>query len=374
MKIILAIDSFKGCLSSADAENAAREGILRILPKADIICLPVADGGEGLLNAMMQVDRSIRIVSITTHNPLMQPINTCYGYSNDTHTALIEMATTAGLELLTASERNPMNTTSFGVGEMILDAMKRGCKRLFIGIGGSATNDAGIGMLTALGYRFLDKDGMPVGVCGKDLCRIETIDSQEAVELPTTMQITVVADVNNPLYGPKGAAYIFAPQKGATPDMVRYLDHALQHFAAVTQRYLPQNYAITAGAGAAGGMGFALMSFLHASFRPGIQWILDQMNFDTIIQGADLVITGEGCMDAQTLSGKVPYGILERCSQQHIPVIGIAGKISDKHLLLKRGFKDIVCINPKDVGELQAMQPSFAYQQIAETMQMLFRR
>lgn len=374
MKIILAIDSFKGCLSSVEAEQAAFDGIKQIIPEADIISVPIADGGEGMLEAMMAAEPSIEKKKIRVHDPLMRPITSSYGISFLNSTAIIEMASTSGLNLISLSERNPMNTTTYGLGEMIRDAIESNLKHLVIGIGGSATNDAGIGMLSALGYKFLGKSGELCGISGSSLLDIQSIEENEAIELPDDINITVASDVSNPLYGKTGAAYIFASQKGASSTMVKELDNGLKHFADIVTSKMNKDYSKFPGAGAAGGVGFALMSFLHARFIPGIELVLNTIGYEKLLSNADIVITGEGCIDAQTLLGKVPFGILKRTMASLVPVIAIAGKVDNKDLLLQRGFQDIIGINPIGIDKETAMNKDYAINRIRLTMNDIMNR
>lgn len=373
MKIILAIDSFKGCLSSTEVEKAAEEGILNICPWAEVIALPIADGGEGTLEAMFEVNNAIKTVSITAHDPLMRPIKTSYGISADGKTAILEMAKTCGLTLLSVAERNPLMTTSFGLGEQIADAIDRGCRQLVIAVGGSATNDAGIGMLQALGYRFYDKSGRLVDNNAKALKQTEYIDLNDRKSFPADCCITVAVDVTNPLYGEHGAAYVFAPQKGASPRMVEDLDEGLRHFAEVVAKCLGQDYSNMSGTGAAGGVGFALRSFMNASFKSGVDLLLDALDFDRLITDTDFIITGEGSIDRQTLMGKVPFGVLRRSALYRKDVVAIAGKVTDKELLLSSGFKDVLCINRSDIDLALALKPEYAYVQVMKTAEKIMK-
>lgn len=369
MKIVLAIDSFKGCLSSIEVEKAAREGILKTDPSAEVVLLPIADGGEGTLEAMLGVNNAIKAVSVAAHDPLMRPIETSYGMSLDGKIAILEMAKTCGLTLLSAAECNPLLTTSFGLGEQIADTIDKGCKQLIIAVGGSATNDAGIGMLQALGYRFYDSSEKPVANNAKALMQTEHIDLTFAKRLPPDCSITVAVDVANPLFGEDGAAFVFAPQKGASPRMVENLDKGLRHFAEIVAKCLGQDYSSLPGMGAAGGVGFALKSLMGANFESGIDLLLDYLNFDQLIIDADLIITGEGAMDRQTLMGKVPFGVMKHSASYRKDVIAIAGKVTDKSLLITNGFKDVFCINRPDVELALALKADYAYAQVVKTVE-----
>ena len=297
-KVILAIDSFKGCLSSKEAETAAAQGIRHAFPTCETICLPVADGGEGMQRVLTEALNGQEI-RLSAHDPLMQMRQTAYGLSGDGTTAFIEMAAISGLPLVPLRQRNPSLTTTYGTGELIKDALNRGCRRFVIGLGGSATNDAGLGMLQALGFRFRDRYGNELGkaqpMCGQLLSEIAVIESSTALPALREARFTAACDVCNPFFGPEGAACVFAPQKGADPEMVAALDKGLQHLAQVIRQTTGHDIATMPGAGAAGGMGGTLSALLNAELKPGIDLLLDLTDFDKLIEGADLIITGEGC-------------------------------------------------------------------------------
>lgn len=352
-KIILAFDSFKGSLSAREAVEAARLGVLDALPNANVIGLPMADGGEGT-TAVLCHYMDAECHTCIAHDPLLRKIEACYAISADGKTAIMEMAATAGLELLTKSERNPMLTTTFGVGEMLLDAAQHGCRHILIGIGGSATNDGGIGMLAALGVRFLDKQGTELSPTGSNLGRIASIDWNGADRL-NGIEIKVICDVSNPLFGPNGAAYVYAPQKGASVEDVRILDNGLRNFASFC--IIDPN---EAGCGAAGGLGFGL-KLIGAKLHKGVDIVIEAAHFDQLVTNADLVLTGEGKIDRQTLSGKLPFGILHHAHAFGVPTIALAGLVEDEEVLLANGFHDIRSINDNQPFDLeQAMNPSFA--------------
>lgn len=373
MKIVLAIDSFKGSISSSEAEDVAREAICSTCSEIDVQSYAISDGGEGLLEAMMQSDRSITKRTICVHDPLMHLVDAPYGISYQKQTAVIEMALVCGLTMLKPSERNPLRTTSYGLGEVILDSIKCGCRHLIIGIGGSATNDAGIGMLRALGYRYFDEENKETNFVGEDLSRISYIDSSDAINLPEDIDITIAADVEKPLYGMNGAAYVFAAQKGASLLDIEELDKGLRYFSKVVFQQMGIDYSNEKGAGAAGGIGFAFKSFLAAKFKSGIDLLLDYISFNEAIRSASLIITGEGSIDRQTLMGKVPFGVLKRAEIYGVPVVAIAGKVKDKELLIKSGFQDIICINPEHIDLSEAVQISYARQRIRLTVEKLIR-
>ena len=295
------------------------------------------------------------------HGPLMESIKAKY-YTDNAGTALIEMAATAGLTLVNKEKRNPRKTTTYGLGEQMQNAIQRGCRNLIIGIGGSCTNDGGTGMLQALGYRFINKDGkeIPCPMCGEKLNQLKQI---ERSPLPPDLNIQVACDVENPLYGPQGAACVFAAQKGANEEDISLLDNGLRNWGNLEREYVPH-----AGDGAAGGLGYALREYLGAHLESGVQIIMNLLHFDEQIQGADLIITGEGCSDRQTLMGKVPMGVLSRGKKYHIPTALIAGEIHDKDELMRAGFECIHCINEgTDLDHEECMKPNVAKENIRKT-------
>lgn len=368
-KVVIAIDSFKGCLPSAEAGKAAAEGILSVFPECEVVCLPVADGGEGMLDVLITATHG-QYIRVSAHGPLMELRDTGYGISGDGETAFIEMARISGLPLVKPEQRNPMLTTSYGTGELIRDALNRGCRSFIVGIGGSATNDAGLGMLQALGFRLLNKEGQELGTAnGSILSEVARIDSDSVHPALKHSRFTVACDVENPFYGLSGAAYVFAPQKGADETMTKTLDKGMRGLAEVICRTTGKDIANRPGAGAAGGMGGSLLAFLDAELKPGIQLMLDMLEFRDKIKGADLIITGEGKADRQTLMGKVPFGILKVAKQQRIPVMLIAGSIEDEEVLLRGGFKGVRSINPPSLSLEQAMLPEVARMNIRSTVE-----
>lgn len=371
-KAVLAIDSFKGCLTSAEAEAAAAEGVHAALPECEVIRIPVADGGEGMLDVLIAATHG-KSISVQAHGPLMELREARYGISGDGQTAFIEMAAISGLPLVTPEKRNPMQTTTFGTGELIRDALQRGCRHFIIGLGGSATNDAGLGMLRALGFRFPDKTGNVSGYGGQMMGKVDSIDTSSVHPLLSGCTFTAACDVRNPFYGTDGAAYVFAPQKGADAAMIEALDTGMRHLAAVIFRTTGKDISSCPGAGAAGGRGGSLSAFLNAELKPGIQLLLEMQNFAEQIKDADLIITGEGKSDRQTVMGKVPYGILTEARKQHIPVVLIAGGIEDTDILTRAGFHGIFSITPSPVALEQAMQPEFARMNIRRTVEQICR-
>ena len=335
-KIIVAIDSLKGCLTSAEANQAASEGFLQGMPEAEVVKVPVSDGGEGWLEAF-HTAMGGEIVEVNVKDPLMRPIVAQYLVKGDT--AVIEIAKASGLTLLKPEERNPMVATSYGTGQLVVDAIRKGCKHIIVGLGGSATSDCGIGMLEA----------------------IENADYKD-------VRFTIATDVTNPLCGENGAAYVFGPQKGATPEMVEALDARAKRFAEESAKRMGRDCQNTPGAGAAGGLGYAFLQYMNAECHSGIDLLLDTIHFDDMLQDADLVITGEGSADRQTLMGKLPFGILQRARKYDVPVMLIAGRIADEQQLTDAGFSRVACINPHGLPLEIAMQPETAKENIRKTV------
>ena len=371
-KIIIASDSFKGCLTSLEVARAAEEGIRKVLPDCGVVGIPVADGGEGTTEALVTAMKG-HFVSCEVHDPLMNRICAEYGILGDGLTAVIEMSSAGGLTLVPPEKRNPMLTTTYGVGELIKDALQKGCRRFLTGIGGSATNDAGTGLLQALGFRFLDRNGNELGKGGQILEQITHIDSDKTIPELKQSVFTVACDVNNPFSGENGAAYVYARQKGADDTMIRQLDEGLKQFAAVIDASSGKNIDALPGAGAAGGLGGGLHAFLGAELKPGIQMVLEALDFDHRIQHADLIITGEGKLDRQTGMGKTPAGILEAAKRQQIPVVAIAGAVEETDALLQQGLLAVMSVQPYPVSLEQAMDKSFAYQQIKRVVEQIIR-
>lgn len=365
MKIVLAIDSFKGSLTSTEAGKAVEESILQIHPDWQTDIIPIADGGEGMLTVMLNAAQGKR-QTLWAHNPCMELTQTEYGISADGTTAFIEMATISGLPLIREEQRNPMKTTSYGTGELIRDALEKGCTRFIIGIGGSATNDAGTGMLQALGFRFLNEKGEPLGQGGEILSEIKSIDTSGICPLLKNAHFTVACDVKNPFYGPEGAAHVFARQKGADDTMISVLDKGMRSFAQVIQKETGKDIAHIPGSGAAGGMGGGMMAFLQAELKSGADLLLDISLFKERATGADLIITGEGRIDKQSLMGKIPGKILEKGRELGIPVVALAGCAENKAWLEKAGFIKIYDITPKDMPLEEAMKKEVAIQNIKE--------
>lgn len=366
-KIVLAIDSFKGSLTSTEAETAALEGIRRVYPQAETICIPIADGGEGMLEALSSL--RMQEVRLRVQGPLDEKVEARYLISSDGQTAYIEMASASGLPLVPENQRNPLLTTTRGTGQLMRDALDRGCDHLVIGLGGSATNDGGMGMLSALGIRFLNNQGQELKGKGCDMEKADRIDTLLAHPAMKAVRCTAACDVRNPFYGPEGAAYIFSPQKGATPDEVQLLDKGLRHLAELYRQTTGHDIATLPGAGAAGGLGGALAAFLNAELRPGISLLLEANGFQDKIKGVDLIITGEGRTDRQTTMGKVPAGVLNESRQTGIPVVLIAGQVADEEILRSAGFSQVYATTPPDMPLSTAMQKDVAQANISRTIE-----
>lgn len=364
-KVIIAIDSFKGSLSSEDAGKAVAEGWHKAQPECETVCMPVSDGGEGVLSVLLRLSEGTeRDVCVT--GPYGEPMTAPYGLSGtDDLTAFIELASAAGLPLVSTEKRNPMLTTTRGVGELIMAVLREGRKHIVIGIGGSATNDAGTGLLTALGYRFLDESGRELPGIGASLQKIASIDISGVTPLLKDTTFEVVCDVNNPFYGPLGAACVFAPQKGASPEMVTELDRGLQSFSKVIRQTMGTDISTLPGAGAAGGVGGALAAFLHARLHPGIDFILNALHFDDIVEDADLVITGEGHADRQSVMGKVVSGVLKKTRAHNKPLILLCGGFEDAELLNEAGVTAVFSLVPYPVSLQRAMNVTFASENLS---------
>lgn len=350
-KIIIAIDSFKGCLTSAEAGKAAEKGIKSINPSCHTSVIPIADGGEGLLDVLITATKG-KYITLSAHGPLMKMAKTHYGLSGNGRTAIIEMAAISGLPLVPIEQRNPMLTTTFGTGELI--------------------KDAGLGMLQALGFRFLDKSGHTLGTGGQIMEAVANIDTSGIHPALRETHFMVACDVANPFYGPDGAAYIFAQQKGADSNMVQRLDEGMQSLAEVIKKTTGKDITNYPGAGAAGGMGGGLLAFFNAELKPGTELLLKAIDFSEKIKGADLIITGEGKADRQTAMGKVPYGILKEAQKEHISVIVLAGNIENLPELNKAGFKGIFSIAPGPITLEKAMEPEFAKENITRLVSQLY--
>lgn len=370
-KIVIASDSFKGSLTSQEVAEAAAEGVRRVLPECEATGVVISDGGEGTAEAMATGDGWTRKI-VTVHDPLGRCIEACYFMSEDGK-ALMEMASASGLTLLKAEERNPLLTSTYGTGEMMLDAIRNGCRSITIGIGGSATNDGGTGMLEALGFRFMDRNGRQInGLCGARLSEIASICRNDVARCIMDTEITVACDVDSPFCGPDGATHVFASQKGADSNAIRILEEGMKSLCDLIRETVGTDLADTAGAGAAGGLGGAFTSFLNARLTKGTDAVLDAIGFDGKLMDADIVITGEGRIDAQTGKGKTVSGILERARRHGIPVIAIAGIVDmSEEEARERGFASVLAIGPRPQNESDlenAMLPEVAKRRISDTV------
>lgn len=363
-KVVVASDSFKGCLTSMQVAEGVEAGIRKCCPDCQVVKLAVADGGEGTVDALLETMGGRR-VSAEVSDPLGRPCMAEYAILNDEVTAVMEMSSASGLTLLKHEERNPLLTSTYGTGQMIADALDRGCRRFLIGIGGSATNDAGMGMLEALGCRFLDEDGNALQGCGESMTRVVTIDMSDLRPEVNESEFIVACDVDSPFHGPEGAAYVYGPQKGATPEMVIRLDAGLRNMADLIAREMGIQVADMPGAGAAGGLGGAFKAFLNADLRKGAEMVLDAIGFDEIIKDADLVITGEGRIDSQTMTGKLPYAVARRAGLQNIPVLAICGTAE---IHSHQSFTAICPVTPSGMPLQTALQSSVATLNIMNTI------
>ncbi|PST87851.1 glycerate kinase [Photobacterium sp. NCIMB 13483] len=354
MKIIIAPDSYKESLTAMEVATAIEAGFRQVMPTAEYIKLPMADGGEGTVQSLVDASNGTIIEHAVT-GPLGTQVNAFFGLMGDGKTAVIEMAAASGLHLVSPDLRNPMLTTSYGTGELILAALDHGVDHIIVGIGGSATNDGGIGMAQALGVQLLDSNGQALKFGGQALAQLATIDITTVDPRLVNIKLEVACDVDNPLCGEKGASQVFGPQKGATPAMVAALDQHLAHYAAIIKQDLGVDIKNTAGAGAAGGMGAALLGLFNAQLRSGIEIVIDAVNLGDIVQDADLVITGEGRIDSQTIHGKTPIGVARTAKQYHKPVIGIAGCLSqDCGVVYDHGIDAVFSVVPAAMSLEQA--------------------
>lgn len=328
MKIVIAPDSFKESLSATLCAQAIQRGFAEVFPQADYLCLPIADGGEGTVEAMVAATGG-KIIAHRVTGPMGAPVNGFYGVTGAGHTAIIEMAAASGLMLVEPTLRDPLRATSYGTGELIRHALDAGLRHIILGIGGSATVDGGTGMAKALGVQFLDEQGAPIAEGGGDLHRLAKIDVSNLDTRLAQCVIEVACDVDNPLTGPRGAARVFGPQKGATPEAVEQLEDGLTTYARLLQRLTEHPVLQMSGGGAAGGMGIAACVFLGAKLRPGIEIVLNAVGLEQAVQGASLVITGEGRIDSQTAGGKAPLGVAQVAQRHNVPVIGIAGVLGE---------------------------------------------
>lgn len=374
MNIVIAPDSFKECLSSQMVSMAIAEGVKSVCPDCNIACIPVADGGEGTVDALVEATKG-QILQVDSADALLRPIRSFIGILGDGKTAVIEIAAASGLSLIQHSERNPLITSTYGTGILIRNALERGFQNIIIGIGGSATNDGGMGMAVALGYKFLDKRGKEVSHGGGNLRNIYSIDNTGVLPELKNARFTVACDVNNPLCGPKGASAVFGPQKGATPEMVDELDAGLQHFAGIIKDTLGKDILDIPGSGAAGGLGGGLLAFTPSALRPGFEIVKEITKLEQRIQEADLVLTGEGKIDFQTQFGKTPYGVARIAKEYQKPVVVLAGTIGEgADVLLNFGVSAMFSIanKPMTLEESIKQAPTLLKNTTAQVMRIVF--
>lgn len=372
MKVVVAIDSLKGSLTSMEAGRAIKEGVLNIIPDAQVLVKPLADGGEGTTEALVE-GMGGEMVYADVHGPLEKRVQAGYGYIQETKTAVMEMAAAAGI-ILVGKDKRPLDATTYGVGEMIRDAIGRGCRNFIIGIGGSATNDCGLGMLTALGYEFLDEEGRAVGIGAGALADIAFIRADHVLPELKECHFQIACDVVNPLCGENGATYIYGPQKGVTEAMRDELDGYLKHFAHLTAEFTGTDHLESEGAGAAGGLGFTFLSYLKGDLRPGIQLVLDTVGIEEALEGADLVFTGEGRLDYQTAMGKAPVGIARIAKQHGAKVVALAGAVIEgAEECNENGIDAYFPILRKVVTLDEAMEPETARTNMIKTTEQIMR-
>ncbi|MBR4969021.1 MAG: glycerate kinase [Alistipes sp.] len=373
MKVAIAVDSFKGSLSSREVADAFEQGLRIQLPDCEVVKVTIADGGEGTMEALVETLKG-EFVEVEVCDPLHRPIKARYGTIDNGNTAIIDIATASGLPLLKEEERNPLYTSTYGTGELVANALQHGCRKFFIGLGGSATNDAGVGMFRALGFRFLDHSGKELIGGGEILEHIADIDDSAVV--PELFDSTFIAacDVQNRLFGKFGAAYTFAPQKGADKEAVEQLDSGLRNFARVVAGYNGSMIALIEGGGAAGGVGGGVVALLNARLVRGIDMVLNAMHFDKIIEGCDLVVTGEGRIDNQTIMGKAPSGVLRIAQSKNIPTIAIGGGVVWCNELRNSGFASIEVVTPEGMEVEEAMTPATAKENIRQAAERIAKR
>lgn len=372
MKVVVAVDSFKGSMTSMEAGKAIKEGVLNVLPDTEVIVKPLADGGEGTTEALVE-GLGGEMINVEVHGPLKGPVKASYGIIRETGTAVMEMAAAAGITFV-GKDKHPLDATTYGVGEMIKDAVKKGCRNFIIGIGGSATNDGGIGMLTALGYEFLNGEGKTVGIGAGALKDVTSVKKDAVLPELKECSFKIACDVTNPLCGTNGATYIYGPQKGVTEDMKNDLDAAMANYAKVTRDCMGNDHLESEGAGAAGGLGFAFLSYLAGELYPGIELVLDAVEMEKAMEGADLVFTGEGCLDYQTVMGKAPVGVAKQAKKHGAKVIALAGVVAEgAEKCNQNGIDAFFPILRKTMTLDEAMEPETARQNITRTVEQIMR-
>lgn len=373
MKVVVAIDSFKGSLSSLQAGNAVKEAIWRLDGNAEVLVKPLADGGEGTVEALAEGYDS-EIIELMVNGPLLNPVVAKYCILKDTNTAVIEMAAASGITLIPADERNPLETTTYGVGELIKDAIERGCRRFIVGIGGSATNDGGTGMLTALGYEFADKNDNPISLGAKGLKDLYKMKADHVMPELKDCIFNIACDVTNPLCGENGCSAVYGPQKGATPEMIKEMDVWLEKYAELAKTVSSKADKTCAGAGAAGGLGFAFLSFTNAVLKSGIEIVLEETNMEDAIKTADIVVTGEGRLDSQTVMGKAPSGVAKLAKKYGKKVIAFSGCVTeDAEVCNEHGIDAFFPILRGVTTLEEALDTNNAYKNLTATAYQVFR-
>ncbi len=373
MKVVVSMDSFKGSLTSMEAGMAFREGALRAAPFAKVVVKPLADGGEGTAEALVSGIGG-EWISLEVCGPLGDRRTASYGWVEEKKLAVMEMAAAAGLTLIPEEKRNALYTTTYGVGEMIRDALKRGARQILLGIGGSATNDCGLGMLAALGARFLDEEGREVGIAGEDTGRVAEIDLSGLLPRRKACRFMAACDVTNPLCGPKGATFVYGPQKGIPAPMLPIMDAFHQNFARRTAQTLGEDFSESPGAGAAGGLGFALKAFLKAELLPGAELVIWTVELEKEMADADLVVTGEGRLDAQTFMGKGPSQVAALGKKYGVPVIGVGGSVTREAEEASKGIlKAVFSILREPASLKEALEPERAKENMRRTGEQIFR-
>ena len=373
MKVVAAIDSFKGSMTSLEVAAAFEKGVKKVYKDAEFIKIPLADGGEGTVKALID-NLDGKMVNIKVKDPLMRDIDSFYGISGDGKTAVIEMAAASGLPLLSPDERNPLKATTFGTGELIKDALEKGCREFIIGIGGSATNDAGTGMLSALGYIFLDENGNELEPNGENLINIKSFKDDKVMKEVSEAKFLIACDVDNPFYGTNGAAHVYGKQKGATGDIIKILDDGMRNFSNVIEKIKKTDISNISGSGAAGGLGGAFTAFFNSELKPGIDIITEKIELENKINGSDYVITGEGRIDFQSAMGKTPSGVAKLAKKYGIPVIAIGGSVDDEiGNIYDCGITAAFSIidSPMTLGE--AMDTKNAQRLVEKTAEQIFR-
>ncbi len=373
MKVVIAIDSLKGSLTSMEAGYAISEGIRRVDTEIDVAVRPLADGGEGTVEALVWGMNGI-MQSVMVTGPLGTPVNCKYGIIESTKTAVIEMSGAAGITLVPDDKRNPLYTTTYGVGEVIKDAISKGCRRFIVGIGGSATNDGGIGMLQALGFGILDKEGKQVAFGAQGLEQIDSITSDSIIPELAECEFRVACDVTNVLCGEHGCSAVYGPQKGATPSMIMKMDKWLSYYAALAREKFPNANPRQEGTGAAGGLGFAFLTFMNSVLESGIKIVLEETNLEQFVKDADIVVTGEGRLDGQTSMGKAPIGVARLAKKYNKPVIAFAGCVTKEAVECnKNGIDAFFPILRRATTLEEAMNPENAKMNMIDTVEQVFR-